>query len=1297
MLDSNLEQQDPIEGRFLAVEKQKESIDSQLNDIWKRNGIGQPTPSPTEGQLIKLPQQQPQQKSTTDPQKQLPEVDLGKYAADMVKQVPTGVASAVQEMGNAIIAAANWADLNAQKLGITHDDYVPNALHLDFADKYFPQAETFPGKMVHDIVQFSVPFLTGMSAVRGVSTIGNYGKGIAVGAAVNFSALKPHEQRLSNLIQRQPELANWISEYLATDPKDTELEGRLKNSIEGIALGVVGESLFMGLRAMKGMIFGSKAGLSGAEKGVANATAEEAGPTTSTASMELQNAAKQSIPDLPGFTTNMSQPISGDRLVYQGVASGNSGRPSPSNWWTINPKVAMGYAERKGAGGEIRVSKLSDFPSHLFSDSEGNQISHQDYFSTTDNISIADTNKIQIPINKTISAEDFKKIISQHESPISPTSSQVIDAAKQGEGAIPKSEAIPPPKLEVPPPEPKAPPIDNEVPKDIPLSLTSQSEVNQISEMLRLDKYDLVNNADKVIATVQKRFAGSIDEARRGVLTTELTKKLASETGLTLDHVLAVQKGTVWPIEKVEALRQLYTGFSNHITELMAPVLTGKATEAELGNFIETLNVFRIFHEKTMGLRAESGRSTLGWKSFAGMPDAVRMDAMRQQIAAYGNREGLQEAVQALRDAMQLKPGNKTAALVRVAEVSKFDSFKNASLSTFYNLLLSNPKTYIANMTNNASALGLYLGEHAIAPLLGNELTYAEVAARYGALGRGTVEGLQLAKNFFKTGQSPFGSTKIADSLAGASVKAVESSMENKDPSSWMWKLLVPAQHLEAADTFYKGIYYRSALEGLATRDAIKKGLTGGEYSNYIAKMVSNPSEELHVAALKEAQDYTFTNKLTGSAEGFDNMVKKMPGLRVLVPFRRTNLNLAQFSLNRTPFGLVIPNSRLRQELAAGGATEQLAKAKLGLGISMMSVFATLAYSGIITGRGPSNPQARKEKDYVTGWKPYSILIGDKYYQYDRMDPMKSMMGMAADMTEWFGQRVDDKDYPNDQLVITAVSMIAQDITPSFAVDSFNGIIDAIQNKGVSSGGKKLLENLVTGPLPGGLIRQATRSWGNGIKKDTAADMSSTNQTWDEIVNKVNESLGRGGDLPDALNMWGKEIYYPKGWGSDLISPISTTRADKSPIAKEIIRLGLTQGPDKPIMGQNKDLIITMPQRVLQFGSGISKISVQLSPKEYHDYVKLSAGIGLQDLPPLYDFLNDQAKKGFPAAEELSRSDNGRRTFITTTINKYRNAAKAHLLNTNRAVMEKFINAKTAIPDLYKDQPQDLIMNNGGE
>ena len=77
-------------------------------------------------------------------------------------------------------------------------------------------------------------------------------RGMAAGAVTDLTVFDPAEGRLSDMLVEfnSPVLNNAVTQYLATDEDDTEMEGRVKNVLEGMLIGGPLEILF-GLKAFK--------------------------------------------------------------------------------------------------------------------------------------------------------------------------------------------------------------------------------------------------------------------------------------------------------------------------------------------------------------------------------------------------------------------------------------------------------------------------------------------------------------------------------------------------------------------------------------------------------------------------------------------------------------------------------------------------------------------------------------------------------------------------------------------------------------------------------------------------------------------------------------------------------------------------------------------------------------------------------------------------------------------------------------------------------------------------------------
>ncbi|WP_143426014.1 hypothetical protein [Gilliamella sp. wkB308] len=114
--------------------------------------------------------------------------------------------------------------------------------------------QTISGGITHGVSQFIVGFIPAVRAtkfIKPLKNVGSWVKGMIAGSVTDFTVFSPHEERLSNLVQEFPELANPITEYLQAKPDDSFAEGRLKNSLEGLLVGGLAEPLTRSLRLLK--------------------------------------------------------------------------------------------------------------------------------------------------------------------------------------------------------------------------------------------------------------------------------------------------------------------------------------------------------------------------------------------------------------------------------------------------------------------------------------------------------------------------------------------------------------------------------------------------------------------------------------------------------------------------------------------------------------------------------------------------------------------------------------------------------------------------------------------------------------------------------------------------------------------------------------------------------------------------------------------------------------------------------------------------------------------------------------
>lgn len=199
-------------------------------------------------------------------------------------------------------------------------------------------------------------------------------------------------------------------------------------------------------------------------------------------------------------------------------------------------------------------------------------------------------------------------------------------------------------------------------------------------------------------------------------------------------------------------------------------------------------------------------------------------------------------------------------------------------------------------------------------------------------------------------------------------------------------------------------------------------------------------------AGKKAALEGTYQARPGKLLRGFDEFVKSHPALEFLFPFRKTPYNILTEGMKRTPLAALDAARRYRAgEIDRPEFVEAMVRSSLGA--SVMGVVAGYALDGTITGGGPTDPK-QQELLKRTGWQPYSIKVGNQYISYQRMEPIATLLGISADMTEaWKRKDMDTAE----ELMTKAVTAASDNILSKTFLQGLESLV-----------------NLTTGNKPGG-------------------------------------------------------------------------------------------------------------------------------------------------------------------------------------------------------------------------------------
>ena len=184
--------------------------------------------------------------------------------------------SAAQGVVNAVEEQGDFLDENIISLGglefgdndgkFTFKDLVPSYVTpKKWKEGAYSQKRNLPifhkptgtaEQMTEGATRFITGFVGPSKILKGVGLSGGVVKtglrGVTAGAVADLTVFDPAEGRLSDMLVEfdSPVLNNAVTQYLATDEDDTEMEGRIKNVLEGMAIGGPLEILF-GIKAFK--------------------------------------------------------------------------------------------------------------------------------------------------------------------------------------------------------------------------------------------------------------------------------------------------------------------------------------------------------------------------------------------------------------------------------------------------------------------------------------------------------------------------------------------------------------------------------------------------------------------------------------------------------------------------------------------------------------------------------------------------------------------------------------------------------------------------------------------------------------------------------------------------------------------------------------------------------------------------------------------------------------------------------------------------------------------------------------
>jgi len=806
-------------------------------------------------------------------------------------------------------------------------------------------------------------------------------------------------------------------------------------------------------------------------------------------------------------------------------------------------------------------------------------------------------------------------------------------------------------------------------PRDITASTDNVFDIN-------LARINTPEDVQAVIVGMADKMRDNVDLARRGRISQEATREAANGVDW-VDSMGARRTGQAMNAEEIVAYRLALNSSATKLDEL-AKAVEDNPTIANQFALRRAASVHAAIQNEFFGARAEAGRALNAFKIPADAP-ATYLRQLDSLLADMGGAGSAVELARRIRQAKakgdaELNQMVRGGAMARTSEIIKL---------VYTNSLLSGIGTPIINIAGNGMMLGLNMATRAVSPRLasafGGKATMqaGEASAMVhgyqqamrdifrmnpvqAAQDIGANAGERLRRDGLFRGMAPGLDDAIPPGIGLRAEREEAGSTMGRPLSAAAWRvsedstlgrtldiiqMLVEApSNLNAlTDDFFKTVAARGELHAQAFRRVTTEGLTGEPARTRYADLIQNPTDDMMAAAEKEMHELTFTNATPGIAADFTSLRRSMddnftgiPFGTIIMPFLRTPANLISVGMQYSP--LAWGMRRYRDDLAAGGAAAETAKAKLAIGTALWSVYIGMAMDGDLTGRGPGNRaqrEAMQRQDEYGGsvFQPYSVRVGNRWFSFERADPMGQAMGLMADMADLM-KNGDWDEAGRTELSEVAAHAIASMGQAFFDKTMLSGITELTSAllDGSNGEAERLLMSRASALIPGSSMARTFRR----------ADDPYMRETHNIATAMMNTMPGLSDDLPPQRDLWGRERrYYTEAPTDQMYNTLGLQSRGQggSAIDLEILNNGVS---------------VAMPNRSLSYMR--ETVSLKNRPDIYSEFLRLSG-------EPAFEHLNAVAEGRHPDSEFYYSLDDGptggKAQYIRDIMGTYRDEARA--------------------------------------
>jgi len=1142
-------------------------------------------------------------------------------------------------------------------------DYLAFDVLPDYDTRFLGTSKTMAGGAIEGISQFATGFvpLFGLAGRAGaLAKAGTATKAVVAGAATDFTFFNGQEARLSNLIQQVPELQNPVTEFLAYDEDESELEGRMKNVLEGLGLEAVAGVFIKSLKAMK-KARKVKEETGDAQK-VADSITEDLAGEIAVPTRELVEEPEVKVDvevdeDIP-LGTKRSPFVDPNLTTLDDDAFDAVEIKARKDLEKLEEQFDAFPMKRTDAGFEVdapldfkrQMAAAQDAFTAVELEKFRRQIEGEEpWFIASEFRTLADAtqdseNMFKLALlGETVKKRGIqKKVLAELEAKIGKDE----NAKEVFEGQLKKAqEAME--SFKKPKPTKEVKQIEAEAPKPLPeykpnkqeefLNAVPEKFRDYASELLkggkpRLPQFALETGED---AIVLKELTEKYYEANPEKLTVADAVKDVDED---IRKSVEAQAEEGQDIEKtlldIRITQQSYQDQGEALIQNISEIVKefdatggGTVSVAKLKNAFQQLLVVHDVHRKIgrgTAQTLQARRTNYGKRKIGITETETGIEGIRNEFVNNSGNMKPERMIKLVKEHIDPDdPKGSFERLFKTAKKAQGKHFLDMPTEYWMNSILSGPKTQMVNIMGNALTQVMTTLEAVAGGIASGNTDVVKAVLASWSDGEMFKEAAKFSKQAFKEQDNLLDPSNRAfeegqraaitgQRLQEGPLGNIVSDSAKDSIDKYAQFIRLPSRLLLTSDEFFKQLAYRRAarlkaamsgieqgirdpkglaahitktVDGIVTEGgrmmseeglvreagiiADKKGLKGKEKADFIIKYKDdnfNPeSSALMQYAAEEAQYLTFTKELQDKTLGkvLQEATNKLPYLRLVIPFVRTPTNILKFAFERTPFVIALKEERqkLRAEFnSPDPILRARARGKVVTAGVTVGALIDVAYNNreFITGGGPSN-EREKEALMATGWRPYSIKIGDTYFSYQRLDPLATPLGVVADIVET-GVREE------------------QDFNESWAEHKANALMLALTrnatNKSYLAGIQMWADALGD---PDRYVEKLGRNYAGSLVPNLISQMSDYDtQAIKEarsVTDVIKKKLGLRGSLDTKRNVLGEEYQAEQWMSTGFINPIQLSTKKDDPILNEMASLNHAFRQPRPELGGQIDLL----------------------------------------------------------------------------------------------------------------------------